>query len=145
MAAHGTITRYRDGCRCDDCKASHAASERGRLRSVDTQQEGTQGRIHRAAAQFVDLPPPGTVRAGPNEVAVAEEAKGLSGSAERPAMVTAALALARVLDDPLKWHKHDTVARQLHIIMNDLRASSWRKSKGRIAAVRQLNSQAVGE
>jgi hypothetical protein len=87
-ARHGTANRYNQGCRCEACRDSH------RLRAADYRQRSAAGGTVRPCV--ADLP---HMEPGPVESGVQAEISDSAAEA-RPGLAQAALALARVLDNP---------------------------------------------
>jgi hypothetical protein len=77
--------------------------------------------------------------AGSVDRAVLDETASLLKSSERPAMVACARAMARILDNDALVAMHPQAARQLQVILNELRSGAKRKSQGRLVAVQQLS------
>lgn len=73
----------------------------------------------------------------------AEECEALSIAQERPGTVAQALQLARIMDNPKQIGLWPTTSRQLQSILSELRGSSKKKSKGRLARVQSLTATKV--
>jgi hypothetical protein len=123
---HGTRYRYTQGCRCDDCKNANTLYLR-RRRERQLTGEVTQSESREANAS------PGPVESG-----VAAEIDGLAAQA-RPGLAQAALALARVLDNPRAISSHASSAKVLATLLDKLRAVSARGRRGRLAVVRSMS------
>jgi hypothetical protein len=76
-----------------------------------------------------------TVRLG-----VAAETDGLAAQA-RPGLAQAALAVARVLDNPKAVNQHAAAARVLSALLDKLRSASAQGRRGRLAVVRTLTEK----
>jgi hypothetical protein len=127
---HGTRSRYLAGCRCDDCKdAQRRYQQRYRERRIS----GTPQLQPTAVAQ---LPQPDR---GPVESGVREEIDGLVAEA-RPGLAQAALALARVLDNPKAISTQPAAAKVLASLLEKLHSASARGSRGSLAVVRGMSS-----
>jgi hypothetical protein len=127
MAAnHGTRRRYNEGCRCDDCTAANNAY----------QQEYRQRRVSPVVTPPVSDP-------GPVEAGVAVEIDGLAAQA-RPGLAQAALALARVLDNPRAVNQHAPAAKVLSVLLDKLRAASAGGRRGGLALVRTMTEKGGG-
>jgi hypothetical protein len=109
-ATHGTRRRYNEGCHCDDCTAANTAYQ--------------QKYRHRLTA-VVPLSPPVTplsLGPGPVESGVEAEIAGLAES--RPGLAAAALALARILDNPRAVSSQPAAAKVLTALQEKLRSVS---------------------
>jgi hypothetical protein len=127
-ATHGTRSRYLAGCRCDDCKdAQRRYQQRYRERKADNPPQ-----LQPMAVAQLPLPDRGPVESG-----VAEEIDGLASDA-RPGLAQAALALARVLDNPRAVSQHPAAAKVLAALLEKLRSASARGRRGNLALVRTL-------
>ena len=117
-ARHGTANRYNQGCRCDACKESH------RLRAADYRQRCVSGEVHVVA----DLPQPAPSDPGPVELGVAAEIDGLASQA-RPGLAQAALALARLMDNPRAVNQQPAAAKVLGRTAGKAGAASARPAR----------------
>jgi hypothetical protein len=86
-----------------------------------------------------DLPQPEPSGPGPVELAVAEEIDGLASEA-RPGLVQAALAVARILDNPKAINQQPAAAKVLVSLLEKLRSASARGRQGRLAVVRAMST-----
>jgi hypothetical protein len=132
-AKHGTRRCYLDGCRCDPCSEVNATYQREyRLRKK--QPPGT-------APETVTALPGASVgpvnQVGAAERAVLEELVTLTSADTRKGAAEAALALARILDNPKAINNHVQAAKALPVVLEDLRKGSARK-KGRLASVQPI-------
>jgi hypothetical protein len=144
MADHGSRQRYADGCRCAPCKAAQAAYRRewkARQAGATVTSIGRPGRRPKGAAESVSLPV-SAVGVGPAEQAVLEELTTLTSAETRKGAAQAALAMARILDNPLAISQQPQAAARLTGILEDLRKGSARR-KGRLASV-QAMTKATG-
>jgi hypothetical protein len=124
MAAnHGTRRRYNEGCRCDDCTAANNAY----------QQEHRQRRVSPVVTPSFSEP-------GPVEIGVSEEIDGLAAQA-RPGLAQAALAMARILDNP-KSANQPAAAKVLISMLEKLRSASPAGRRG-LAVVRDMTKGAT--
>lgn len=141
MADHGTRQCYADGCRQPECKAAQAQYMREwkARKSGAVVEMPTRGRPRKGSAQ--ERPDIGRA-VGEAEQAVLEELETLSSAATRKSAVAAALAMARILDNPLALTQQASAAGKLLTIMEELRKGSGR-SKGRLASV-QAMTKATG-
>jgi hypothetical protein len=150
MADHGSRQSYADGCRCASCKAAQATYRR-------------EWQARKAGATVTELPRPGrkpktdaprsiteaAARAqeelpiGPTEAAVIEELASLTSAETRKGAAQAALAMARILDNPLALTQQPPAAARLTTILEDLRKGSARR-KGRLASVQAMTKSAAG-
>jgi hypothetical protein len=132
-ATHGTRTRYTQGCRCDDCKSAHNAYQRDyRSRCADTGAAVV-------ASVVADQPQP---RPGPVESGVEAEIIGLAAGA-RPGLAQAALALARILDNPKAVNQQPAAAKVLASLLDKLRTPAQDR-RGRLSMVRTLTEKGSG-
>jgi hypothetical protein len=130
--AHGTRTRYTQGCRCDDCRSAHAAYQRDyRERRADG------GAAPVVASVGADRPQPGP---GPVESGVEAEISGLAAEA-RPGLAQAALALARILDNPKAVNQQPAAAKVLATMLNQLHTAAARGRRGNLALVRSMTEK----
>jgi hypothetical protein len=118
---HGTRYRYSKGCRCDDC------AEAARLYQRDYRLRKPGDPV--AAAE------PGP---GPVEIGVSEEIDGLAAQA-RPGLAQAALAMARILDNP-KSANQPAAAKVLISMLERLRSASPAGRRG-LAVVREMTKK----
>jgi hypothetical protein len=124
---HATRYRYSKGCRCDDCAEAARIYQRDyRLRKPDCQ-------------GVPDLPhlEPGP---GPVESGVHAEIDGLAAQA-RPGLAWAALALARILDNPRAINQHPAAAKVLATLLDKLRSASARGRRGGLGVVREMTGK----
>jgi hypothetical protein len=124
---HGTRSAYKAGCLCDECKAANAEYMRER-RAAQKLPAGTVTQL------------PGTVQtvgAGATECAVLEELATLTSAETRKGAAQAALAMARILDNPKAIAQQPQAAARLTTILEDLRKGSARR-KGRLASVQAM-------
>jgi hypothetical protein len=73
------------------------------------------------------------------EAAVLGEVQAL-GSTVRPGLVAAAIAMARILDNPKAVSSQPPAARILTTLLEKLRSSSARAHHGRLAVVRTMSA-----
>ena len=69
--------------------------------------------------------------------AVAREIEGLAGVDTKPGLVAAAMAMARLLDNPVAIAQHPTAVARLMDVMTDLRKGG-KKDRGKLAAARDM-------
>ena len=124
-AKHGTRHRYNDGCRCEDCTAANAAYQQ-------------QYRERPVVVPLSAPVTPQTFEPGPVESGVEAEIAGLAEA--RPGLAQAALALARVLDNPKAVSSHPPAAKVLAALLDKLRSASARGRSGRLAVVRAMST-----
>lgn len=153
---HG-LTGYRKfKCKCDVClganrdynneqrekrdRAANKMKPKRPTNNVRSIGEARGGKV----SQVTQQQDSGQPRAmGVMELAVLEETSGNPKAIEHPAMVQAALAMARVLDDPKQIAQYATCNRQLMHILEAFSAGTKKKSKGRLARVQSLTSGKV--
>ncbi len=131
MARHGTRTCYNDGCRCDKCKVAEANYQKKRRHGADTTVVSLPG----ASADVVDNPEPKPI--GPVEAAAIEELADAPASLNRPGLYQAALAMARILDNPVTVAQHTQAAARYAELSAVLRKGTEKAS--RLAAVREMS------
>jgi hypothetical protein len=128
-AKHGTRHRYVSGCRCDDCK------EANRLYQRDLRQRRAEGGPVRPAT-VVSLPSQQVTQPGPVESGAVAELEGLMEV--RPGLAQAALAVARILDNPKAVSQQPAAAKVLGTLLDKLRAASAQRRRGDLALVRTM-------
>lgn len=139
-AKHGTRRRYVEGCRCDDC------SEAQRIYQRDYRERRAGGQSSRHAAVVTlrqpDTPDtPETCGPGPVESAVKAEISRLSQAEARPGLAQAALALARIMDNPKAVNQQPAAAAKLADILDKLRAAAAQGRRGNLALVRTMTKK----
>lgn len=134
VADHHGRRRYQQGCRCDQC----------RLAEAEYQKRNRQRRAAKALKAVPDQPEsddtePSEDAAGPVSVvaAVALEVDGLAGVDGKPGLVATALAMAKILDNPVAIAQHPAAAARLMDLMSDLRKGG-KKQHGKLAAARDM-------
>jgi hypothetical protein len=127
-ATHGARRRYNEGCRCDDCRAANTAY-----------QQGYRQRHTAVVPLTAPVTPPSP---GPVEAGVAEEIAGLTEA--RPGLAQAALAMARVLDNPRAVSSQPAAAKVLAALLEKLHAASALGHRGSLAVVRAMSSRNPG-
>ena len=157
MADHGSRQSYANGCRCQPCKqamsqymrdwkarkagADLPAPPRGRPPKTAVTVAGsaaggaTVTALPGAAGSRVAVP-------GQAESRVLAELATLTSAETRLGAAEAALACARILDNPQAITQHVAAARALPAILEELRKGSARK-RGRLASV-QAMTKATG-
>jgi hypothetical protein len=134
-ARHGTRRGYNDGCRCDDCKdAQRRYQQRYRERRA-------AGKVLPPVAA-VSLPAAGASQPsepGPVESGVEAELAGLTEA--RPGLAQAALALARILDNPKAVNQQPAAAKTLASLLDKLRTAGAQRRRGNLAVVRALTEK----
>lgn len=140
-AKHGTAQGYRDGCRCDPCRAGmreyHADLRR---RKAAGEPVGNPGRVVNFPAQPANAQP---ATPGPVESGVAAEIRDLQQTSDRPGLAAMALSLAQLMDDPAAKTKRPEAAAKLGEILEKLRKGADAK-KSKLAAVRSMTSVKTG-
>lgn len=129
---HGTRRSYLDGCHCEDCSAANAKYQR-EYAARKKVPAGTVTRLRGA-----DSAP----SAGVAEAAVVEELASLTSAETRKGAAQAALAMARILDNPLAISQQPAAAARLTAILEDLRKGSARR-KGRLASVQAMTTKSA--
>jgi hypothetical protein len=108
-ARHGTRHRYNEGCRSEDCTAANTAYQ--------------QAYRHRPTAVVRLSTPvtPSTFDRGSVETGVEAEIAGLAEA--RPGLAQAALALARIMDNPRPVSRQPAAAKVLASLLDKLRSA----------------------
>jgi hypothetical protein len=122
---HGTRYRYSKGCRCNDC------AEAARIYQLRTGGPVVADDITESG----NSSSPGAVEQG-----VLAETDGLAAQA-RPGLAQAALAVARVLDNPRAVNQHTAAAKVLSVLLDKLRAVSARGRRGGLRVVREMTGK----
>jgi hypothetical protein len=147
MSDHGTRQAYSKGCRCAECKAAQAGYMRGyKARKAGADIPTRKPGRPRKDATVTALPTAlatAPLVAGEHERAVLEELATLTSAETRKAAATAAVAMARLLDNPLALAQQPQAAARLTTIMEDLRKGASRR-KGRLASVQSMTREATG-
>lgn len=140
MADHGSRQRYADGCRCANCKAAQAAYRREyqARKAGATVTEIRPGRRPKGVAAPRPVAAAGAPSGdGPAVQAVLDELATLTSAETRKGAAQAAIAMARILDNPLALAQQPAAAAKLTAILEDLRKGSARR-KGRLASVQAM-------
>jgi hypothetical protein len=136
-ARHGTRRGYNDGCRCDDCKdAQRLYQQRYRERKANGLTRSPAvvvAELPQADAYQIDTP-------GPVESAVKDEIGGFAAEA-RPGLAQAALAMARILDNPRAVNQQPAAAKVLAALLDKLHSASARDRRGGLAPVRTMTEK----
>lgn len=133
MARHGTRTCYNDGCRCDKCKIAEANYQKKRRHGTD---DATVVSLPGAASDVVDNPEPKPI--GPCEAQAIATLANTPATVKRPDLFQAALAMARIMDNPVTVAQHvQAAARYTDISALLMKGADDRKS--RLAAVREMS------
>jgi hypothetical protein len=77
---------------------------------------------------------------GPVEVGVQEEISGSAAEA-RPGLAQAALAMARILDNPKAVNQQTAAAKVLASLLDKLHSASARGRRGKLAVVKSMTPQ----
>jgi hypothetical protein len=136
MASHGSshgLTRYRDGCRCNVCRAAKAEASR-RTRAKDPNARAKLSTVTPIGSTAA--PSPAATPAGPgaNELAWLEQCDLSSAAEKNPSIVAQGRSLASLLDDTSMRAIWPTTSRQLAALRKEL-AGPRRKSKSRISFI----------
>jgi hypothetical protein len=113
--AHRTQRRYVEGCRCEECKEAHRVSAR------EYRERRANGQTRPASVVVVPsvVEPDGP---GPVESGVGSEITDLAAEV-RPGLAQAALALARILDNPKAVNQQPVAAKALATLLDKLRSA----------------------
>jgi len=137
-ARHGTRARYKAGCKCSSCATTEKKYQQGARQRRKERQAAESAQLTTQVATLTLAPPaqcepePGRV-----EVGVTAELSRLSTVANREGLVEVAIALARVLDNPVAVAQHPSAAHRLCEALDRLRKGSDAR-QGRLASVRAL-------
>jgi hypothetical protein len=132
-AKHGTQRRYVEGCRCEDCREAHRVSAR-------EYRERRANGLSRPTSVVVVPPVVESDGPGPVEVGVQEEISGSAAEA-RPGLAQAALAMARILDNPKAVNQQTAAAKVLASLLDKLHSASARGRRGKLAVVKSMTPQ----
>jgi hypothetical protein len=146
LQEHGTIKRYRQGCKCQQCRDANAEYQRAfklglKPAAADNvspiRGRGRKPSSAQAKAQCAqESSKRSTAVSGEVERAVHLQLKDFT--AEFPTQVEMALVAARILDNSELVTLHPTTLRQLGAIVESLTAGKKKKSRGRLAAVQDM-------
>jgi hypothetical protein len=143
LKAHGTIQRYRQGCRCDECRRAntdYATSHKlGTNLVAGDNVTSIKRRQAKTPRKHVDSN--GNVGAVGGEVERAVKSQLADFTSEFPTQVEMALVAARILDNDDRVALHPTTLRQLGAIVEGLTAGKKKKSRGRLAAVQDMTKR----
>jgi hypothetical protein len=128
-ARHGTRRGYNEGCRCDDCKDAQRLYQR-RYRERQALRNVTPVSPDEVVPKFP----------GPVESAVKDEIGGVAAEA-RPGLVQAALAMARLLDNPKAVNQQPAAAKVLAGLLDKLHSASARGRPSHLAVVRTMTQK----
>ncbi|WP_375485111.1 hypothetical protein [uncultured Mycobacterium sp.] len=124
-AKHGTRQRYNQGCRCGGCSAANNRYQQG----------------YRQRKLLPETAPVAADDPGPVELAVQAELDNLPAPTDRPGVAAAALAMARLLDNPRAVGSQPSAAKVLAGLLRDLRSASVRGRYGRLKVVREMTDK----
>ena len=135
QARHGTITRYNGGCRCEDCREGMRTYNRlYRARKKSGVKPEPQKKVVQMPRVVLDAPH----EPGGNETALLAQLELWESTvAAQPALVQAAMALARILDDRTLVSLHAQSVRQYRETLAELRKCVDSR-RGKLASVRQI-------
>jgi hypothetical protein len=122
-ATRGTQRSYVAGCRCKDCKEAHRAAAR------DYRERRANGPTPASVVTIPSAVVSEPAGPGPVESGVQAEISGLAAAELRPGVVAAALALARVLDNPRVASVHPPAVKVLVMVLDTLHKGSARPSR----------------
>lgn len=125
-ARHGTRACYNGGCRCDKCKLAEANYQKARRHGVTALPNA-----ERAPVEQPEVREP-----GPTEASVLAELATLPAAETHPSLAQGALAMARILDNPLHVAQQPQALARMAEMMKELRKGV--KKGGRLAAVRSM-------
>jgi hypothetical protein len=135
-AKHGTRSRYLTGCRCDECKYAQRLYQR---RYRERKANGLTGSPAVVVAELPQAEAYQTGTPGPVESAVKDEIGGLAAEA-RPGLAQAALAIARLLDNPKAVNQQPAAAKVLAALLETLHSTSARGRRGNLAVVKSMTT-----
>jgi hypothetical protein len=131
---HGSNSRYVQGCRCSDCREGH----RHAARDYAQRKAGVPNGTAWCSDQQESAPTVPNGTPGPVELGVQAE---LDGVVDRPGLIAAALAMARLLDDPTAKNQAPAAAKTLVAVLEKLRSDSARQRRGGLALVRTMTEK----
>lgn len=139
--AHGERETYQAGCHCDLCKRAEA-EYRKELRRLKREAVGEFAVAQVTGLSLVTGDSPGTpspdrAPVGPVETAVQAEIDALGS--DRGGLKAAAVALAKILDNPKAVSTQPAAAAKLADMLETLRRNTDGK-KSKLAAVRSMTS-----
>ena len=147
-AAHGTRTRFNQGCRCDDCKQAERDYARARRQAKNVEKSGSGQKVSPIAVLNtgrVDTPsatqssPSGEPTYGRVETAVRRQLSELSTVDSRGGEAEMAYHLASLMDNPKAAAAAQVQAsRQLSELIDRLRKGADKKT-GKLASVRRMS------
>ena len=131
MAECGSVTKYRNGCRCSACRKAN------RDRAYRAKHKSQVAPVVPIGSPTATPPP-----MGDNEAAWREQCDMLSERAdELPTVRAQGVTLARILDDAEQWRYHAQASRQLQLLTLKLTGTQRKsKSKGRLATVSKMSA-----
>jgi hypothetical protein len=135
----GSYAGYKRGCReqcCKDAYAAYMKAYRHRKRGLAV--AGSLSAPGGAEQQRAPATAPGAA-----ELAVLRQVDGLSTAASNPAIVEAALAMARILDDPRQVTTQPSAAAKLESLIGVLMRGAERR-QGRLALVQSMSQRGAG-
>ena len=146
MADCGSRQSYAEGCRCEACKAAQSQYMREwKARKAGADIEAPRmGRPPKGSSASVTVLP-GSLpsgSAGAVEQAVMEELASLTSAETKKGIAAGALAMARILDNPLALAQQPAALARLQSALEELRKGS-QKRRGRLASV-QAMTKATG-
>jgi hypothetical protein len=148
LQPHGTVKRYRQGCKCDPCRAANAEYQRcfklglkpvGNVSPIRGRKPSAQAAAQRAQEKSGPSPRVRSGSVGEVERAVRGQLKDFA--ADNPTQVEMAIVAAKILDNPERVALHPTTIRQLGQIVEGLTAGKKKKSRGRLAAVQSMTDR----
>ena len=135
------ISRYKRGCRCDVCRA---AGTKARARQRATQKTHTlpEGLKPKPQPKVVGLPstpqPVESEAVGENEAAVRAQCGNSKRADDVPAIVSQAITLAKILDNPDLQPMHPQTSRQLASLLASLDGPKRKMKSGHLAVVSRM-------
>jgi hypothetical protein len=127
---HGTRQRYGAGCRCGNCKDAQAIYQR---KYRERKANGETRPV--LVAPVLQLQP---TEPGPVASAVEAELGCLAEAQLRPSLAQAALAMARLLDNPKAVNQQPAPAKVLAALLDKFRSASAGGRRGGLALVRTM-------
>ena len=124
---HGTRRRYVEGCHCEDCTEANRLYFRERRASAVDQPDARPTHPSQPSAP------------GPVESGVRAEMEGLAEA--RPGLAQAALAIARILDNPKAVSSHPPAAKVLASLLDKLRSAPAQRRRAGLELVRTMTEK----
>jgi hypothetical protein len=141
MAEHGTTTRYRDGCRCENCRAANRRKARRSYENRRAPETAPEPEVT-DSAKVLQMKPNQTPATGDGmgetEQAVRAEFSRRDPDNEHPVERALAIRLSQVLDNSRQMDKYSAASKELNALRTSLFGERRRKSGGRLSKVSRM-------